>query len=381
MSIESHRRSPGSLRLAPVRCAHGFTLTELLVGMAIGLIGIIAMFQVLTMWDKMQRSTAAGSDAQIAGTVGYFRLERDVKQAGMGFAKSTVLGCDVSALVNATATTTARAAFTFALVPVQIIREAGKPDELQVLYGNSAFFVAEQTFKASTASSKKTSARHGFKVGDAVVVADDAAHCALVEISGDSNADLLTLDHTAGSLRFNAAGGTGTTFTNGVLFNLGPDPQLNRWSVANGALQVTYGLRGNTAAVTVADGVIDLRAKYGIDLNGDNTVDASEWEAPDPDPITPGDWTRLRAVRVAILARSQQYEPTRSEAGAPVYVSPTAPVLPWRGADDAAIPFTMKNIDGSDDDNPQNDNDWRNYRYRVYGGEIFLRNMIWGVSP
>jgi type IV pilus assembly protein PilW len=106
----------------------------LLVGMAIGLIGIIAMFQVLSMWDKMQRTTAAGSDAQIAGTVGYFRLERDLKQAGMGFAKSTVMGCDVSALVNATATTTARAAFTFPLVPVQIIRASRRsPTSLQVL--------------------------------------------------------------------------------------------------------------------------------------------------------------------------------------------------------------------------------------------------------
>lgn len=342
--------------------------------MAIGLIGIIAMFQVLSMWDRMQRSTAAGSDAQIAGTVAYFRLERDVKQAGMGFARSTVMGCDVSALVNATSTTTARAAFTFPLVPVQIIRAAGEPDQLQVLYGNSAFFVAEEPFKTSTASSKKTLARHGFKVGDAVVVADSAAHCALVEISGDDNADLLTLDHTAGSLRFNAAAGTGTTFTAGVLFNLGPSPQLNRWSVANGALEVTYGLSGNTAAITVAEGVIDLKAQYGIDDDGDYTVDT--WQDADP-----GDWTRLRAVRVAILARSQQYEPTRSEAGAPVYVSPTAPVLPWRGPDDAVVPFTMKNTDGSDDDNPQDANDWRNYRYRVYGGEIFLRNMIWGVSP
>jgi hypothetical protein len=41
----------------------------------------------------------------------------------------------------------------------------------------------------------------------------------------------------------------------------------------------------------------------------------------------------------------------------------------------------MKNVDGTDDDNPGDDNDWRNYRYRVYGGVISLRNMVWGLSP
>jgi prepilin-type N-terminal cleavage/methylation domain-containing protein len=55
-----------------MRPGRGFTLTELLVGVAIGLIGIIAMFHVLSTWDKTKRTTAAGSDAQIAGAVGLF---------------------------------------------------------------------------------------------------------------------------------------------------------------------------------------------------------------------------------------------------------------------------------------------------------------------
>jgi hypothetical protein len=50
----------------------------------------------------------------------------------------------------------------------------------------------------------------------------------------------------------------------------------------------------------------------------------------------------------------------------------TAPVLPWR--DSRRCRHSLhdeEHVDGTDDDNPQDDNDWRNYRYRVYGGEIF----------
>jgi hypothetical protein len=49
------------------------------------------------------------------------------------------------------------------------------------------------------------------------------SNCALIEVSGDTNADLLTLDHAAGCLRFNAAAGTGAAFSSGLLFNLGKE--------------------------------------------------------------------------------------------------------------------------------------------------------------
>lgn len=366
----------------------GFTLTELLVGVAIGLIGIAAMFQVLAIWDKTKRSTAAGGDAQIVGTVGYFRLERDIKQAGMGFgmAPTGISGCTVSATANATATTIAHT-FSFPLIPVRIVQGAsGASDTIQVLYGNSSLFSSLLFYKDSTAFSKKAESRNGFSTyrnaggaierGDVVVVADQASpiHCALIEISGNTNADGLTLDHAANSLRFNSAAGTAAVGTTGNLFNLGPQPQLNIWSVNNGSLVVTDGFYRNTTA-TVADGIVDLQAEYGVDTNGDLIVDT--WQTNDPT-----DWRQLLAIRVALLARSQHYEATRQIAGGQIaYATATAPSLPWTDSNGNAVHFTMHDIDSSTDSNPQTDKDWRNYRYRVYGGVISLRNMIWGVAP
>ena len=74
MSTDPSRRRILPRKTAPMRPGRGFTLTELLVGVAIGFIGIIAMFHVLSTLDKTKRTTAAGSDAQIAGAVGYFLL-------------------------------------------------------------------------------------------------------------------------------------------------------------------------------------------------------------------------------------------------------------------------------------------------------------------
>jgi len=76
----------------------------------------------------------------------------------------------------------------------------------------------------------------------------------------------------------------------------------------------------------------------------------------------------VRAIRVALLARSRQFERNPVTTTAPVWA---------RGA------FVMTNLDGSAQaTSPANPADnWRNYRYRVYEKVIPLRNMIWGTSP
>jgi type IV pilus assembly protein PilW len=71
-------------------------------------------------------------------------------------------------------------------------------------------------------------------------------------------------------------------------------------------------------------------------------------------------------VRVALLARSQQYEKLK--------VTTTAPS--WTGGS-----FTMSDLGGTADTNPAGATNWRNYRYRVYEKTIPLRNVIWGTAP
>ena len=77
---------------SPRRRSLGLSLVEILVGVAIGLIGIVAIFQAVAVWTKHTQTTSSGGDAQVAGTLALFNIERDLKQAGHGFAKAEKLG-------------------------------------------------------------------------------------------------------------------------------------------------------------------------------------------------------------------------------------------------------------------------------------------------
>ncbi|MFN7086977.1 MAG: PilW family protein [Burkholderiales bacterium] len=358
------------------------SLTEILVGVLIGLIGMVVIFQVLATAEQRKRTTAAGSDAQIAGAIALFMMERDLRLAGYGFGTSSFMGCTVNAYDAARP----GGNFTYLLAPVRITQGAGgTPDTVSTLWGNSALFVATQTFSASTATTKRTQGRGGLLPGDLVIAAGAGPVCAMVEITGNANADGATIDHATGSYtnaagasvvaRFNPAGGPLVVFTQGNLYNLGSDPRLDVWSIRNNKLlTVSNGLRytdANSDGVNdwseVADGIIDLQAEYGVDANNDNRISDGEWTTADP-----ADWSKVRAIRIALLARSSQYEKEQVTTAAPT----------WVGNTTAGVnTFTMRNVDGTADTNPSGPNNWRNYRYRVYQAVIPLRNMIWGTAP
>lgn len=363
------------------RSQHGFSLVEILVAVAIALIGVVVIFQVLSLWEERKRTTSSGSDAQVAGTLAMFNLDRDIRLGGMGFGMSTYMGCTVQAYDTARSP----AAFTFNLYPVEIVQGAsGAADTIRVLYGTSSTVVGNQAFTTSTATSKKTTGRAGFNKGDLVLVAGNVARdCALVEVTDNTNADALTIDHGAVAYvnylnesvtaRYNNPAGTGTTFSAGTLHNFGPGnalsstvlpPRWNEWAVrTNNTLAWSDKLHSTTTWFEVAEGIVNLQAEYGVDSNADNQISGTEWTTTAPTSTT---WSNLRAIRVAILARSQQYEK--------LAVTNTAPS--WQGGS-----FTMTNLDGTTDSNPSTANNWRHYRYRVYERVIPLRNLIWGTQP
>lgn len=378
----------------------GFSLLEVMIGAAIALIGIVVIFQVLSVWEARKRTTSSGSDAQIAGALAMFNLARDVKLAGYGFSQSTNMGCTVTAYDSTRATP----GFTFPLSPVQITDGvSGAPDQLVVLYGNSSFYVSNQLFTSATTTSKKAKdSASAFQPGELVIVdGNTPTNCALVEVTLNTNDGGLTIDHVTGAYvnymlqnvtsRYNDPAGAGGAFGTGSLYNIGPAqqwqapgagspavtvPRLNTWQIQNNrVLAWSDGLHTPTTWSEVAEGIINLQAEYGIDTNNDNMIGAGEWTPVTP--TTPANWTKVRAVRVALVARSQQYEkdPVYTPAGCTdAGCTPAAPK--W-----ASGYFTMKNADGTADSGPGDANDWRNYRYRVYQEVIPLRNMIWGTAP
>jgi len=389
------------------RPQRGFTLIEVLVGLGIGLVGIVVMFRMVALWETSSRSATAGSDTQVSGTLAMFALERDLKQAGMGFgnADAPFMGCPV------TAENTGAPINIPAFVPVRIVQGAGgAPDSVEVLYGDSSFFGGnapapdpfapfvvqgrDLMFKSSTASTKTLERRGMFRPGDLAVVAGNetvapaSATCHLIEVTGTANPDNVTIDHGIGNYnsfyavapvaaRFNPAAGTGGVFVAGRIYNLGPNPQRNIWQIrADGTLTRSDAIHPGPP-VDVAERVINLKAEYGVDTNADRRPDT--WTA-----APPADWTTVLAVRTALLVRSRQYESSVDpNTNLPFAVTPTAQNPCWADCV-GAHRFVMRNVDGTADafnDATPDVNNWRYYRYRVYERVVPMRNMVWGTSP
>lgn len=363
---------------------------EMLVGIGIGMVCMIIIFQVMTLWESSKRTTTAGSDAQTNGTLAVYSLERDLKLAGLGFgtADASTVGCSVSAYNADRSPQT----FSFPFAPISITKGAddATPDTISVLYGNSPYSVADVVMDASTTTTKTLRSRSGFRLGDLAIVFNTATNeCAMVEVTSYSPADSLTFQHQTGNYtsfytgaavaaKYNPVAGSPPGFSAGRAFSLGPSPSLNVWSVtrSHATLPDNNLIWSNSLSATptdnaVAENILNLKAQYGIDgladCASDNRIvdsgcnsDKGEWS----DTLPVGqDLTKVRAIRFAILARSQLRERDTE-------VTQTAPNPSWAASGE----YLFGVGEGSD-------TEWKHFRYRVYERVVALRNMIWGTSP
>lgn len=295
---------------------HGFSLVEILVGVAIGLIGCVIIFQVFAVNEGYKRSTTSGADAQVAGAIALYALEREIKMAGFGINDRVALGCNMLGYTSTRSTTN----YNLTLAPVQIHSgaTANDADVLSVNYGTPVEFGPGYGLRSANMAPGapfRIENRGGIRFYDFLLAYQPSqANCSLlnavnlplaaspmggtaaVTCGGNNSTDAVEICSTIpkadadGVSRFyNPGGGLGgaPTYTvqpgtaNTRFYNLGAEPVLNVFRVINNTLSVCN-MRLSDCADTdtaanwspVVENVVHMKAEYGIDTNDDGTVDA-----------------------------------------------------------------------------------------------------------
>src|SRR6266700_5490772 len=411
----------------------GFSMVELLVAMLIGLIGMIIIFQVFEVSESIKRSTTSGGDAQQNGVIALYSMERDFKNAGMGFNDTGFVGCNIVGYDNKRATPNfPPAGVSMKLAPVFLTSGAATtaPDQISVLYGSqpqAGGSVPLSTDMQTPIDDLFVTNPFGYSTGDLLVLAEPATakNCSIMEVT-KKNANQITHDLTAyagHNPRFNPAGGLGVVYQGAStanvsrVFNLGnlyavpPGgtapiylPVYNFYAIANGSLTVTSQFQidnGQPAVTSVADNIVHMRALYGLDdgINDgvtvtynvslakkgdgivDRYVDAATFNAllAAAPPPAPTPWANLIAVRIAVVSRSALPEkPSSGKLSDPCDATPITAEPQWTGTPWAASLGYNTRLDVSA--SVAAPDSWTCYRYRVFETTIPLRNWIWKAS-
>lgn len=332
----------------------GFSLVEIMVGMVIGMLGIIVMMQIFSLSEGQKRTTTGGSDAQNAGAIALYGLQRDIRQSGYGISNFRLIGCDV--LLRPGVTLTAMAPTTIypaGMASPLIPAGDANTDSLLVVYGNTNGSPQGDGITATSTTSYPVQTPTSFIAGENVIALPQArpTPCSL------------TLTQVTGVASPSVTVATGAAMTNGAtLYNLGQAPRMLAYSIRGGNLTVcdftvndcsSAANVGNPAIwVSIASNIVSMRAEYGRDAN--TPMDAIVDVFDQTTPTTACGWVKASAVRLALVARSGQYEKTAVTASAPA----------WLGS--AGTPINLSA-----------DTNWQNYRYKVFQTVVPMRNVVW----
>ena len=363
--------SSGSAARAKQR---GMSLVEVLVAVAIGLIGMLVITQAYLATDKFNRSTMGENGAQTNGAIALYTIARDLRMSGYGISDTAAFGCgkinwyyDPNYSQNLPGGTLP----DIILAPVYITVTPGQPDQITTMYSTSDRVIPSKLTSTMPAASSELNVDNPveFGIDDLVLMVSASApvSCTMAQVTQVQPA-AAKLQHNPGvSAPYNPPGaGLFPPYKkDDLVLNLG-NPKVRTYSIANGNLRVIDTLLQATgvAPYDIANGVVDLRAEYGKDNGVNNgTVSNSVYAADDGivdsyDNVAPAsgsEWREVLSMRVAVLARIGDYEKPTGGVCTATTVAPS-----WAGGS-FTLPEGLPSC----------------YRYRVFETVVPLRNQIW----
>lgn len=367
---------------------------EIMVAMVIGLIGMLVIFQSFDTFEGQKRTTTTAIDAQESGLLALSAIERDIRLSGYGLFYANQLICNRMNQWNGSAAT------QIPLMPIAVTDGGTASDTIVTTYSSSAFGAMPAQLLVNTATSAQAlqvnnaTRNAGFSLTNYILVANPlrSQPCTRLQVSAT------TLAPDGLSLAIGTAAGGTTPANPSAATNLFPttpyagygnspaEPSIvvnmgaftrNQYSVVmnattfEGELQVLDLTATGATPVSIATGIVRVQVQYGVSAVA-TTQEINTWVRPTgtwaPAAITLADIGRVKAIRVAVVARSSQMERvdvsgTCTTPSGTVNNGPCA----WNDAGTTAAPA----IDLSGDPN------WRRYRYRVYETIVPLRNVMW----
>ncbi|MGY0193581.1 PilW family protein [Leptothrix sp. BB-4] len=364
----------------------GVTLIELMVGMVIGLLAVLVIAQVALLFEGQKRSTTGGSDAQVNGALTLQMLARDLQMSGYGITTGNGAGCEMRGLRSGVNPPW----HGQPMAPVRIVQGTdatrGSPDTLFVMLsgrpGTSFHALPVRLSRVHKKGDVSIGVESTTNLGSETAQAGDllalipvntaTTWCSVVQVTATPAALADTIEHAlTGAWNQDATANVqpGSTFdavgyaVGDQFVNLGTltyrEYALGADTAAGGGTALTLRTTDASSAVwsaaeVVYPQIVNLQAVYGVDTTttADRVVDS--WTTTTP--TTPDGWSRVLAVRVAVVARSTQYEKGEVTAAEPT----------WKPDGTTSEALKVDHL-----------TDWKHYRYRVFEVVVPLRNMLW----
>ena len=376
---------------------HGAGIVETMIGILIGMIVVLVIYNVFALAERHKRDAVGASDAQSTGLYAQFVLAREIANGGNGISSAMN---DLFSCANA------------ALRPIPVLITDGGAnvsDTIQVTYSTASrvnwpvLFVGGPTSAlypamAAPADPFFVQSPNGFKPNDRAIVVGDHTLATTAPFTG--TCELTTVTNVTalanGVVRIDHPGTAIYNPAVAKLLNLGPiadATQQTLFDVINGQLRSTNLLVAGATANPIAQNIVLLKAQYGVDCANNGVLSWTSATAVNlcADPLALqgtkvpilydrasvqafDKWAlrRIRAIRVGIVVRSDEPQlpkgPTDPQHGP---VNQTM-VLFDCSAHDATCPgrIVINNAVLTD-----------YYRFRTYETVVPLRNAIWNWDP
>ncbi|MEO6280571.1 PilW family protein [Roseateles sp.] len=323
----------------------GFSLVELMVSMVIGLILMLAVSIMVARQESIRRGVTSGNDlTSNAGYVAY-TLDRELRSAGAGFSQATAqsYGClmhasrDNSQLLPAPEPFPAPFASlpqSYRLAPLIVFAGAGThgSDMIAIAAGNSALSEAALPVvpKSAGAGELKLSNTLGMRGGDLLLLSGAGVGCMLQQLSKEFSGGVtqrVTLDGRYAANTIGDVDVTQFSGSNAFAFMLGNvvgnQPKIQLLGIDTNDTLVSYDLLqlGSEDTQSLAEGVVDMKVLYGVDMARGSQKQVTAWIAPTAAGFTAAELAdgsdaarqnlqHIFAVRVGLVLRSDLVEKT-----------------------------------------------------------------------